>query len=63
MADIYFIGSVHTDDRKSLAPRVKTCSQRGHGTCVNNKGFHVGDARVKKLTAASKRSIGRHVEF
>ncbi len=27
------------------------------------KGFHVGDARVKKLTPASKRSIGRHVEF
>ncbi len=30
---------------------------------VNNKGFHVGDARVKKLTPASKRSIGHHVEF
>ncbi len=28
-----------------------------------NKGFHVGDARVKKLTPASIRSIGRHVEF
>ena len=27
------------------------------------KGFHVGDARVKKLTPVSKRSIGRHVEF
>ncbi len=27
------------------------------------KGFHVGDARVKKLKPASKRSIGHHVEF
>ena len=27
------------------------------------KGLHVGDACVKKLTPASKRSIGRHVEF
>ena len=27
------------------------------------KGFHIGDARVKKLTPASKHSIGRHVEF
>ncbi len=28
-----------------------------------NGGFHIGDARVKKLTPASIRSIGRHVEF
>ncbi len=28
-----------------------------------NRGFHIGDVRLKKLTPVSKCSIGRHVEF
>ncbi len=30
---------------------------------ILSKDFHIGDARIKKLTPESKRSIGRHVEF
>ncbi len=52
--------------------RVQTKHARVSPGEVNGiKGFHVGDARVKKLTPASKMcdwsvlmlSIGRHVEF
>ncbi len=34
---------------------------RGNPTHI--EGFHIGDARIKKLMPTSKCSIGRHVEF
>ncbi len=51
-----------------LTPAVPAMGSDGKGERLQwfiqqTKGFHVGDARVKKLTPASKRSIGRHVEF
>ena len=53
------------DKAQTLCPGLVLVSicwiQIGFG--VELKGFHVGDARVKKLMPASKRSIGRHVEF
>ncbi len=57
-----FVGSVRVWAGRVCVPGPSQPRVLTHVVRVN-KGFHVGDARVKKLTPASKRSIGRHVEF